>query len=491
MKKQGFIISLIFLVLSSCQDFDEMRENPNNVSEAHPQLLLTKIQWDAFQVQGVSPLFAQRMVVQTDGEQPEQFYTWNRAGFDGYSRLRDITKMIEEAERIDDNAYRALGLFFRSVYFYNLTLTFGDIPFSEALKGETDQIYTPSYDPQKDVYIGILSDLEEASTLLKGNEVIEGDIIYGGSGMQWLKLINSYRLKVLMSLSRKTSDADLDVENSFSSIYNNASLMESLADNGQIVFVDQLGNRYTQFNDSGYGSARYMDSTFIQKLIDRLDPRLFIYADQTRNAKDAGLATDDFNSYEGGNPIAPYETVNEKAFNGDVSKVDLRYTTDPVTEPHMLMGYPELQFILAEAVVRGWITGDAKALYEAGVRSSFQFYMENAAEYASYVSENEAIQYLAGALVNLDNAATDQEKIEFIITQKYLQTFQQSGWTSYYEHLRTGYPEFLTLPGVTPPTRWMYPNAEYQNNTDNVTEAITRQFGAGNDNTREVPWWLQ
>ena len=491
MKKQSYIVLFILLILSSCQDFDEIRENPNNVSEAHPQLLLTKIQWDAFQVQGVSPLFAQRMVVQTDGEQPEQFYTWNRAGFSDYSRLRDITKMIEEAGRIESDAYRALGLFFRSVYFYNLTLTFGDVPYSESLRGETDQIYAPVYDTQKEVFLGILSELKEASDLLEGDEVIEGDIIYGGSGMQWLKLINSYRLKVLMSLSKKSSDADLDVENSFSAIYNNEPLMESLADNGQIVFVDQLGNRYTQFNDSGYGSARYMDSTFIQKLIDRLDPRLFIYADQTRNAKDAGLAIDDFSSYEGGNPIAPYETVNEKAFNGNVSKVDLRYTTDPVTEPHMLLGYPELQFILAEAAVRDWIDGTPASFYENGIRASFRFYMENAADYSSYVNETAAETYLSGDLVNLDNAVTGEEKIEFIITQKYLQTFHQSGWTSYFEHLRTGYPEYLTLPGVTPPTRWMYPNDEYQNNTGNVTEAITRQFGAGNDNTREVPWWLQ
>jgi hypothetical protein len=44
------------------------------------------------------PLFASRMIVQTDGEQSEQFYTWTRASFGDYSLLRDVTKMIEEAE---------------------------------------------------------------------------------------------------------------------------------------------------------------------------------------------------------------------------------------------------------------------------------------------------------------------------------------------------------------------------------------------------------
>jgi len=482
---------LLVLVLSSCRDMDEVRENPNNVSETHPQLLLTKVQWDAFQVEGTSPLFASRMIVQTDGEQAEQFYTWNRANFSDYSRLRNITKMIEEAERIEDDAYMALGLFFRSYYFYNLSLTFGDVPYSDALKGESDQIYEPVYDSQKDVFMGILNDLEIAASLLIGNEVIEGDIIYEGSGMQWKKLINSFHLKVLLTLSNKADDSDLDVANAFNAIVSGGDMMLSLADNGQIVFVDQLGNRYTEFNDSGYGSARYMDSTFIQRLIDREDPRLFIYSDQTPNSKKAGLPVDDFNSYEGGNPIAPYAEVNDKAFRGDVSKVNLRYTTDPVTEPHMLMGFPELQFILAEAVIRGWIAGDAKLYYETGIRASFQFYMENAAEYAVYVDEAAAADYIAGTLINLDNASNDEEKIDYMVTQKYLQTFLQSGWTNYFEQLRTGFPEFLTLPGVTPPTRWMYPNAEYQNNTQNVSDAIARQFGAGNDNTREIPWWLE
>jgi hypothetical protein len=490
--KNMYIILFAFLVaLSSCKDMDEMRINPNDVSETHPQLLLTNIEWNAFQVEGTGPLFASRMIVQTDGEQAEQFYTWTRGSFGDYSRLRDITKMIEEAERIEDDAYVALGLFFRSFYFYNLALTFGDVPYSEALMGETSEIYAPAYDNQKQVLIGVLEDLEDAAGLLSGDEIIEGDIIFDGSGMKWMKLINSFRLKVLLSLSEQEGDADLNLVNSFSSIVEAGNLMAGIADNGQIVFIDAVGNRYTEFNDSGYGSARYMDSTFVQRLIDREDPRLFIYCDQTPNGKKAGLPVDEFSSYEGGNPIAPYAEVNDKAFRGDISKVDLRYTTNPVTEPHMLMGYPELQFILAEAAVRGWISGDAASYYEEGVKASFQFYLENAAEYAQYVEPQDAEQYLTGDMVAFENAGNEEEQIELIITQKYLQTFLQSGWTMYYEHLRTGYPDFLTLPGVTPPTRWMYPNNEYLHNTDNVNDAISNQFGAGNDNTREITWWLK
>lgn len=482
------VIALFALI--SCESLEEIGENPNNVSETHPQLLLTRIEWDAFQVEGTSPLFASRMIVQTDGEQAEQFYTWDRAGFGEYNQLRDITKMMEEAERIQSPSYQALAKFFRAFYFYELTLRFGDIPYSEALKGESQELFTPAYDTQKEVFIGILQELEEANNIIT-DDIIEGDIIFGGNAMKWKKMINSFRLKVLMSLSNQEDDIDLNIATTFASIVASQPIMESLEDNGQLVFFDQLGSRYTEFNNSGYGSARYMDSTFIQKLIDRQDPRLFIYSDQTKNAKEAGLAVDDFNAYEGGNPIAPYNDVNIKAAQGNVSKVDLRYTTDPTNEPHVVLGYPELQFILAEASVRGWISSDAKTHYENGVKASFQFYNMHAENYASYVNENAANDYLQEDLVSFDNATTDEEKINRIVTQKYLQSFLQGGWTPYFEHLRTGYPEFITLPGVTPPTRWMYPNDEYQLNSENVADAIKRQFGEGNDNTRQVPWWLK
>ncbi|HPF50549.1 MAG TPA: SusD/RagB family nutrient-binding outer membrane lipoprotein [Draconibacterium sp.] len=492
MKKHILIAILFVLAFSSCQNLTELNVNPNNVPETHPQLLLTNIEWNAFQVEGVGPMFASRMVLQTDGEDANQYYTWTRAEFGAYNNLRDVTKMIEEAERIESPAYVALGKFFRAYFFYDLTLTFGDIPYSDALKGETDEIYTPVYDTQKDVFTGILNELKEADELLANdNSIIAGDVIYNGSTEQWRKCVNSFRLKVLITLSGKTSDSDLNVQSTFQNIFANSPLIESNADNGQLMFIDELGSRYTEYNSSSYGSARYMDSTFVQRLQDRHDPRLFIFCGQTRVAKEAGLALDDFAAYEGGDPIAPYNDVNLKAADGKVSKVNLRYTTDPTTEPSVFMGYSELELILAEASVRGWINSSAKDHYENAVKASFEFYNTYATDYADYVSASAAETYLAESLVNFSSATSDDEKLNLIMMQKYIPSFLQSGWRMYFDHLRTGYPEFRIIPEVTPPLRWMYPTGEYQENSENVAAAITRQFGEGNDRTRETPWWLQ
>jgi len=484
---------MMLFVLASCEDLQEINQNPNNVSETHPQLLLITAAWEAFNVEGTGPLYASRMLVQTDGESENQWYKWNRASFGDYDELRTVTKMIEEAERIENTTYQALGKFFRAYYFYDLALTFGDVPYQEALKGESAEMYTPKYDPQEEVFMGILTELEEAEGLLKNDDyIIQGDIIYDGNTMKWRKLINSFRLKVLLSLSKKMGQTSLDIKTTFAEIVNNAPLMESNLDNGQLVFLDQTDSRYSEYNSSGYGSGMYIDSTFIQRLQDREDPRLFIYCDRTKNAKEAGLAINDFAAYEGGNPIAPYADVNTKAGEGKVSKVNLRYTTDPTNEPHMLMGFSELQLILAEASVRGWIDpSKAEMYYERGVKASFRFYNMYAENYAEYVDEDAANAYLEGGLVKFSNASTEEEKIERIIMQKYLQSFLQGGWRMYFDHLRTGYPLFLSLPGVEPPARWMYPNVEYQQNSENVARAITEQFGADNDNINQMTWWLK
>lgn len=97
----------------------------------------------------------------------------------------------------------------------------------------------------------------------------------------------------------------------------------------------------------------------------------------------------------------------------------------------MLMGYAELQQILAEAVVRGWISGNAQTYYEKGIRASFSFYETHAKDYAGYLNENAVAQYLKEPLVDFTQASGTEEQIERIIMQKYLVTFYQGNWDSF------------------------------------------------------------
>lgn len=493
---QLFILLAVGTIISvvSCKKLGEVNVNPNQAATTHPQAQLTKVQWDAFRTwRGTGPLYVLKMLVQTDGENASQIYSWQRGSFEQYDLLRNVVKMQEEAEKIDAKSYVALAKFFRAYYFYNLTLHFGDIPYSEALKGERESIFTPKYDTQKEVFLGILAELTEANDLLAENaDIITGDIIYQGNGAQWQKLVNAFRLKVLLTLSSKENDPDINVKAEFASIVNSQPLFTSISgDDAQLVFLNQEGNRYPEFNSSGYGSGMYVDSTFIRRLQDRRDPRLFVLFGQTRLGKEAGAALDDFSSYEGGDPAVPYALVNNKAVAGRLSKVLERYTEDPTTEPLVLMGYAEQQFILAEAIVRGWITGDASEAYEQGIRSAFKFYENYAKGIGGFVSEDNVAAYLQQPIIRLDAAVNDEEKIARIMMQKYLRSFHQGGLSAYFDHLRTGYPELRKAAGVRVAYRWMYPQSEYNNNADRVSEAIKRQFDSAGDNIHSKTWWLQ
>src|SRR5690606_6381051 len=93
----------------------------------------------------------------------------------------------------------------------------GDIPYSEAMKGE-EEVYYPKYDTQKQVYLGCLEELEKANELIPTTGSIDGDIIFDGSLLKWKKLVNTYRLKVLVSLSLKTGDNDMNIVEQFEQI---------------------------------------------------------------------------------------------------------------------------------------------------------------------------------------------------------------------------------------------------------------------------------
>jgi len=488
-----YIISL-FLVISitlfaSCSDFGDMNTDPNKITVADPQLLLTNVIWSMFNGIDQNPLYATRVLVQSDGENSLVNYKWDRGSFDAYNKLRDVVKMKGEAEKNNSKGYIALAHLFRAIYFYDLTMTFGDVPYSQALKGESENIYTPSYDSQEQIFKGILSELKIANDLLQStNDFIKGDIIYNGNPKQWQKAVNSFRLKVLMTLSNRSITMH-EIKSEFASIVNTLPLISSNQDNMQIIYLDRQGNRYPLFNDSGFGSGKYMDSTFVALMAIIKDPRLITFVTQTKNALDKGLAPDNFSSYDGGDPLKPYATVNDKAVAGEISKPHSRFYASAVNEPRVLISYTETELIIAEAIVRGWLSGNANQRYDNAIKASFEFYNKYVPGYERYLNDNEADKYIKSDFVNFEKALSTDKKIELIMIQQYIPTIFQGSWSAYYNYLRTGYPSFRLAPNMTVPTRWLYPQSEYNTNKENVTQAITHQFG-NDESIRGNVWWL-
>jgi len=489
MKILKFSLAVMFAtIIGSCEDFNSLTKDPNKPTDVHPSLILTDLEANAFNQVSAGAGYACRYFVYTDGYSTDQTYGWQRSNFNGYNDyLLQAYKMNQEAEKRNLKNYQALAKFFRAWQFTQLTLTFGDIPYSEALQGD-EGLFKPVYDTQEEVYTGILQELKDANEMLnESNGEITGDIIYEGDILKWKKLINSFKLRVLMSLSAKEGNANLNVAARFREIYEDPDtypIFASLDEQAQLVFYDRDANRYPFFNDRSIQTAHYMERTFVNLLKLRKDPRLFQFASPERKAVEVGQPgyQTSFSSF-GGLDAGAYvnDNVQRLTEKGEGSPLNPRYYSDPVNEPSIAVGYPELQFNLAEAALRGWITADTSELYEKGITASMQFYGIPSAKIDAYLNE---------ALVRFDPS----NAFEQINTQKYLSFFLNSGWESFYNQRRTGIPTFVVGPstqnGGQVPKRWLYPQDELDNNFENVAEAINRQFG-GNDDVNGVMWLLK
>ena len=476
-------LAAMLLWANSCRDFDEMQIDPNRAIQTHPSLILTNLEVSTFRVIDVGAALASRMMVFTDGASDEQYYSWQRAGFGRYNNLRQAAKMKEEAERLELPNYLPLVQFLNSVNIIEITKVFGDVPYSQAVNA-TEGIYNPEYDAQQDIFLKVLNDLRDANNALDpANGDITGDIIYSGDITKWKKLINSYSLRILMSLSNKENNAALDVENRFREIFENPDqypIFTSNDDNAALYFHDLVDNRYPYLNNNNFKTAYYMEESFVEMLKSFQDPRLFTFADP--KPQGSSLPEDDFDAYGGLDGSAPLADNTNRLVNGEGSRADERYYTDPVNEPSVLMGYAELEFTLAEAAERGWITADPQEHYENGIQASFEFYGLSSAEQDAYLQQ-------PGVLYD------PAKGIQMIITQKYINFFLNGGWEPFYNHLRTGFPEFSVdgggvLNNEQVPARWMYPQEELQLNSENVQAAIQRQFPGG-DNINGVMWLLK
>jgi hypothetical protein len=191
--------------------------------------------------------------------------------------------MEEEAKKStgkDLNPYSAMGKFLRAYFFTYMTARVGDLPLTEALKG-TGNI-TPKYNTQKEVYVQILKWLEDANTdmaslIAAGDRSMTGDIYLKNDLKAWQKVVNAFRLRVLISLSKKESDGELNIKKQFSDIVSNPSkypVMVGAADNMQYTY-NSVFNKYPINPDNfGFDATRQnMAASHIDLLVSLKDPR--------------------------------------------------------------------------------------------------------------------------------------------------------------------------------------------------------------------------
>jgi len=166
------------------------------------------------------------------------------------------------------------------------------------------------------------------------------------------------------------------------------------------------------------------------------------------------------------------------------SQIGLIYYKDiqvPVPAQGLIMLVSELKFILAESVVKGYITGDAKKYYEDGIKASMDYYKS-----VSGVNISATPAYLSQPSVAYDA----NKALALIGTQRWIALFYND-WQAWHEWKRTGFPVLTpsktNFNGGKIPVRFLYPSGVQVTDRDSYTKAVEAQ---GPDDINTKLWWM-
>ncbi len=512
---------VLVMIVSSCKKTFLADSVNNNVPTNVPaSLLLNGVLYNMVDFPDNSPEIYSQYYIYNYNYYGNNQYNFG-SGDNYYTTLKNVVLMEQQAVKAGAatvNPYSAMGKFFRAYFFSKMSLEEGDIPMSQALQGLNN--LTPVYDTQKAVMIQCLAWLESANAdmttlIAAGNTTLTGDFFFGDLG-HWQKVVNAYRLRLLLELSKKTSDTDLGVAAQFASVVGNPTkypLMASSSDNLQFIFVSPT-NYYPQTPDNfgQNGSRQNSSQTYISLLTAFQDPRVYAVAEPARHlVDDLHQSETAFNSFVGADPGLDLGIMYSNANAQDYSFLNRhRYYSTYTGEPSVQIGYPEEMFNIAEGINRGWVTGNAETYYIAGIQASMASYgipatgsftayfyqpgstsVTNLSNYHTYLINTNWATYYAQPAIQYAGGATGLTQI---LQQKYLALFRHSGLEGYFQNRRTGVPVFTTGPGTGNgqriATRFQYPSSERSSNTKNYNAALTSQYG-GNDDINGIMWILK
>jgi hypothetical protein len=527
------MITLVGMMMQGCQkdDFESLQANPNVPGKdliIPPSQLLNHSLYQIFRGGGILEVepgssseepfrdigkWCQFLVSNDTYYGGNNTYNWSNSATH-YSMLRNVIEMERWSnpsgdEKFKVNPYTAMGKFLRAYSFIWFTQRVGDIPMSEAGLGL--EKLQPKYDSQQEVYKNCLILLDEAndmfSALLSKAPVPEmgGDFYHNGDLATWQKVVNTYTLRVLISLSKRADDTpDLQIKERFANIVGNPSkypVMESNADNVMYRF-NSGNNRHPKASLAGnYNASHNISKTYLDLMTKNSDPRTFVTTCPAPAEIIAGKAPDDFTAYVGSDNSITLPDLNVNSGNGMYSHSNhRRYYNQSVVydnaEPYIIFGYGEMCFNIAEGINRGWATGDAGEWYLKGINASLAFY--GIADGEEFDIEDLAGKHLGVTTFNLTpfyNAVAykgnNSEGLEQILEQKFISFHQNSSWEPFYQWRRTGIPKFIDSGvGISPtgkiPRRWQYPPAEKNENSANYQAALDRQYSGEDDLYQDI-----
>ena len=342
--------------------------------------------------------------------------------------------------------YVAIAKIMKAFHFQYLVDAYGDVPYSEAFQRQGNT--TPKYDDAQEIYNDLLVQLTAAQTLIAASAsdatvlTPSSDKMLNGNMAMWAKFANTIKLRILL---RQTQIGVSD----YSSVNNGIGFLGAgetvFCNPGYINETNKQNPFYASFGKTAAGdpasnanATRATDYAIAKLSGDPRRSRLFAAVGTTTNYvgiaqnQPAGLASSNLSG------VGP----------GLLSSS---------SQSAIIMQGAESLLLQAEAVARGFIPGDANALYNDAVQASFNELGAGAA--ASYLGTN---GYPNGTLA---------QNVGAIIYQKWVALMGTNGFEVWIENRRTGYPDIPVAPNATStvlPVRLLYPSTEYGTNPNNV-----------------------
>jgi hypothetical protein len=487
----GTLTALIFTSCEKLGDFGDTNDNPETTSTPATSALLTNVLSDIHKysvpylgnLSYPAGIYCQYFA--------ETIYTWYGlyadnpiSPMDYYSGdLYDLQNIIllntDESTKVDaanngaNENQIAIARILRTYIFWVLTDCWGDIPYSDALKGEPDV----RYDTQELIYQELLNELSDAVAqfIMEDSNPIKGDIVFDGDITQWRKLANSLRMLISLRLSKRYPLSDDYAASQFRLALKDAvGSIEFNADNFQLAYPGGIfRNPYYIMYDGSLPEVG--ESATMTSLLETLnnDLRQSAFGADATGAPSklgvpVGIKYPDNVQWCQNNPTYCY------LFHPDVREE---------TAPLFIITASQVLLARAEAADRGWTseTANTIALYEEGITQSFMQWGLDAPDDAYFSSINVALAAAPGTGANLKQIAT----------QQYIAYYPAGvqGWSNW---RRTGYPvlspavDAINIP-PTIPRRYMYGIDDYNLTPMGVEEAAGRLEGGDEMDSRV--WW--
>lgn len=544
------ILAAFTIFFTACSDeyMENMNTDPSKASTIDPNAQLTTAQLQTYGDLGMVEIYRNYLYAFNQ----QLMGCWNTTNYGGRhtvdnnemgriwttfytTAIKNLTdaqyRTADNAEKVNINsAVRIYRVYLMSV----ITDIHGDVPCSEAGKGFLEEKFNPRYDTQEEIYNDFFTELKTAGNNMDASkDKITGDVIFNGDVSKWKKLANSLRLRFAMRISnvapqkaQEEFEAALQDEGGiFQSNDDNALIqyMDKSFSFGQEAYTDYRGNALSQllFGNDPANNPSYLCSTLFNQLYNTGDPRTFMIGrcyydglmsstspdnriDLTNEMLEKGIAFQPCEpgafSYDPWPSGYDSDILKELAETNPSISTTVARETEPKlannflksTNPGVVMTYAEVEFLLAEASLKGWNTGSKSIdeLYRTGVRAAIDFLTESYG--CDQVSDETFEEY-----INQNGIGhTDEQKKEAINTQAWILHFtnpaecwaniRRSGYPKLKSPAEYGFGQYLTG-GTEIPVRLCYPVLESSYNKVSYEEALNRM--GGTDNWYTPVWW--